>query len=249
MWFASWGAAAMLAFLSAGQRQPSGFVVRLDFRVLAFTAAISILTGILFGIAPAILATRVDLTPALREAAGVSKFGAASRQAGFNLGHGLVVVQVALTMVVLAAAGLLVHTLANLKSINPGFDSRNVLLFDIHSWLAVRPERSEWLFPSQSGTPLHDRNLLRRKVWPVCDRLSIARFGWHTLRHTFSTHGGTSGVPLPVMQSLLGHTSAETTMLYTHPLAGAQREAVEKLASILFPNVPIPHDSQLAKVG
>ena len=41
-----------------------------------------------------------------------------------------------------------------------------------------------------------------------------------------------------VLQSILGHASAETTMLYTHPLVEAQREAVEKLARVLFPNVP-----------
>jgi hypothetical protein len=51
------------------------------------------------------------------------------------------------------------------------------------------------------------------------------------------------------MQSLLGHTSAETTMLHMHPLAEPQREAVEKLARILFPNVPILEHSRLAKVG
>ena len=97
---------------------------------------------------------------------------------------------------------------------------------------------SAWLFPSRAGTPCHDRNLLLRNIWPVCDRLSIPRFGWHSLRHTFTTYGGNSGVPMPVMQSLLGHTSAEMTMLYTHPLRDAQRKAVERLAEILFPNVP-----------
>jgi integrase len=122
-----------------------------------------------------------------------------------------------------------------------------LLVSAIGCWLKVRPEGSRWLFPSEAGTPYLDRNLLCRKVWPVCDRLGIVRFGWHTLRHTFSTFGGSSGVPLPVMQSLLGHTSAETTMLYTHPLAGPQREAVEKLSSILFRDVPIQGDSYLGK--
>jgi integrase len=125
----------------------------------------------------------------------------------------------------------------------------HLLVSAIRCWLAIRSQGLDWLFPSGAGTPYHDRNLLRRKVWPVCDRLGIARFGWHTLRHTFSTFGGNSGVPLPVMQSLLGHTSAETTMLYMHPLAEPQREAVEKLARILFPNVPILEHSRRAKVG
>jgi site-specific recombinase XerC len=88
-------------------------------------------------------------------------------------------------------------------------------------WLAIRPQDSHWLFPNDAGNPYYDRNLLRRRVWPVCDQLSIPHFGWHSLRHTFTTYGGNSGVPLPVLQSLLGHTSMETTMIYTHPLLEA----------------------------
>lgn len=114
----------------------------------------------------------------------------------------------------------------------------SVLLSALRRWIEVRPSRSEWLFPSEAGTAQYERNLLRREVWPLCDRLGIVRFGWHSLRHTFSTYGGNSGVPLPVLQYLLGHASAETTMIYTHPLAEAQRRAVEQMATILFPNVP-----------
>ena len=112
------------------------------------------------------------------------------------------------------------------------------VLTAIGQWMVIRPRGTEWLFPSEAGTPYHDRNLMRRGMKPVCKRLGIPPFGWHSLRHTFSTYNGNSGVPMPVLQSLLGHAHAETTMIYTHPLEGAQREAVEKLASILFPNVP-----------
>jgi len=108
----------------------------------------------------------------------------------------------------------------------------------LEAWLHVRSDDSQWLFPNEAGKPYYERNLLRRKLWPVCDRLGIPRFGWHSLRHTFSTYGGNSGVPLPVLQYLLGHASVETTMLYTHPLAEAQRMAVERMASILLPNAP-----------
>ena len=113
-----------------------------------------------------------------------------------------------------------------------------ILSSALRSWLEVRPNGSEWLFPSGAGTPQNDRNLLRREVWRLCNRLKMPRFGWHSLRHTFSTYGGNSGVPLPVLQYLLGHASVETTMIYTHPLAEAQRRAVEQMATILFPNVP-----------
>jgi len=113
------------------------------------------------------------------------------------------------------------------------------VLPDLEAWLRVRHDGSEWLFPNEAGKPYYERNLLRRKLWPACDRLGIPRFGWHSLRHTFSTYGGNSGVPLPVLQYLLGHASLETTMLYTHPLGEAQRMAVERMASILLPNAPL----------
>jgi len=108
----------------------------------------------------------------------------------------------------------------------------------VRRWLERRAMASEWLFPSAAGTPYHDRNLLRRQVWPVCKRYGIARFGWHSMRHTFSTYNGNHGVPLPVLQSLLGHANAETTMIYTHQLEGPQRQAVKALQSVLFPIVP-----------
>jgi len=114
----------------------------------------------------------------------------------------------------------------------------SALLEALRAWLAVRPWESEWVFPNDAGEPYYDRNLLRRKFWPVCDQLGIPRFGWHSLRHTFSTYGGNSGVPLPVLQYLLGHASVETTMIYTHPLLEAERRAVEQIAALLLPSAP-----------
>jgi len=108
----------------------------------------------------------------------------------------------------------------------------------LQSWLSRRSANSDWLFPSAAGTPLRDRNLMRRHVWPACSRLGIPRFGWHSLRHTFSTYNGNAGVAVPVLQSLLGHANPETTMIYTHPLEDVKRRAVEDLALLLFPNVP-----------
>jgi integrase len=105
-------------------------------------------------------------------------------------------------------------------------------------WLSMRPGRSDWVFPSRAGTPLRDRNLVRRHLWPACTRLGIPRFGWHSLRHTLSTYDGNAGVAVPVLQSLLGHASPETTMIYTHLLELVKRQAVEDLTRLLFPNVP-----------
>jgi len=108
----------------------------------------------------------------------------------------------------------------------------------LKQYLTIRQAGSGWLFPSDAGTPLDDRNLIRRQVEPISDRLGIRRFSWHALRHTFSTLAGNLGTPLPLLQSLLGHTSSETTMVYTHPLEAEKRQAVENLARVLFPNVP-----------
>ncbi len=121
---------SLVAFMSHGGHWPAHLSVQLDLRVLIFTVAVSLLTGILFGLAPAFRGVRVDLTPALKESAGALA-GRITRGRWLNLGGGLVVAQVALSVLVLAGAGLLVRTLENLQSINPGFEKRNVLLFEI----------------------------------------------------------------------------------------------------------------------
>jgi integrase len=87
---------------------------------------------------------------------------------------------------------------------------------------------------------------MRRHLWPACVRLGIRRFGWHSLRHTFSTYNGNAGVAVPVLQSLRGHASGETTMVCTHALENVKRKAVETLAGILFPNVPTSVELRLA---
>src|SRR5260370_39961814 len=109
---------------------PSHLTARLDLRVLGFTAAASLLTGVLFGLAPAFRGMRLDLTPALKESPSALA-GGASHGRWLNLGGTLVIAQVALAILVLSGAGLLVRTLKNLKNIDPGFDTRNVLLFDL----------------------------------------------------------------------------------------------------------------------
>jgi predicted permease len=129
--FAVWGVRAMTALILTNGDQAFPFLIAPDWRVLAFTIVVSILTGILFGLAPAFRGTRLDLTPALKESASTLPGGETHAGRRFHLGRALVVTQVALSMVVLLGAGLLVRTLQNLHRINPGFDTRNVLLFGI----------------------------------------------------------------------------------------------------------------------
>jgi predicted permease len=129
--FAYWGAHAIVSFVSSNQTRPLGFATGVDLRVLGFTLAISLFTGILFGIVPTLRGARVDLTPALKE--GERSSGSSGHAAGkwFSIGNALVVAQVALAIIVLVGAGLLVRTLQNLRSIDVGFDSHNILVFEI----------------------------------------------------------------------------------------------------------------------
>jgi len=131
------GARAIVSMVAGGQSRPLGFGPALDGRVLAFTAAISLLTGILFGLAPALRSLRRDLTPALKDGSGASIAGSSgARRRWWSMGNVLVVIQTALAIVVLTVAGLLVHTLTNLKTLNPGFDTRNTLTFGLDPRLA-----------------------------------------------------------------------------------------------------------------
>jgi predicted permease len=125
---AYWSVQSLVAFMSHGGLWPSHLAAHLDLRVLAFTAAASIFTGVLFGLAPTFRGIHLDLTPALKESPAALAT-AATRSRFLSLGGTLVIAQVALAILVLSGAGLLVRTLQNLKSINPGFDTRNLLLF------------------------------------------------------------------------------------------------------------------------
>jgi predicted permease len=128
---AYWGAHGLVDFALNHADSWFRFSAEIDWRVLGFTLAATLLTGLLFGIAPALRSVRIDLTPALKDAAG----GLGGRQGRFRLGNLLVVTQVALTVVVMVGAGLVVHTLQNLRSLDPGFATGNLLTFDVDATL------------------------------------------------------------------------------------------------------------------
>ena len=127
--FAIWGTRAIVTLFASSSDEPFGFSPGIDGRVLLFTFAAAVLTGIIFGLAPAFRGTRINLTPALKE--GTRSSAAEGRAGGrwFSMGSGLVITQVALAVVVLVGAGLLVRTLQNLRNVDPGFDTRNLLTF------------------------------------------------------------------------------------------------------------------------
>src|SRR5215813_704984 len=117
-----WGIRFLLALVASG-RTPVYLNVTLDARVLAFTAAASVLACVLFGLAPAWRATAVDLTPALKDS-----FRSAEGGARLGLGKSLVVLQVALSLSLLITAGLFARSLGKLYTLDAGFKKENVLL-------------------------------------------------------------------------------------------------------------------------
>ena len=110
----------------AGGDFPNAETITLDGRVLLFTLGIALLTAILFGLAPALRASRPDLNAVLRESERKTT-SASSRLAR----HALVISEVALAMVLLVGAGLMINTILHLKRVNPGFDYNRLLTMDL----------------------------------------------------------------------------------------------------------------------
>ena len=98
-------------------------VVHINLRVLAFTFAVSLLTGLIFSLAPAFESTRIDLNASLKD--GVKGTGEGS--GSHRLRSVFVVAEVALALMLLVSAGLLIRSFARLQSVDPGFSSGNVL--------------------------------------------------------------------------------------------------------------------------
>ena len=126
--FGIWGVRALMLLLTGGDtRFPAR--VDLNWHVLAAAALLTIVTGLSFGLAPALQAAQVDITPVLKETpAGERRFRA---RLGFSLSKMLVVSQVAISLLLLVAAGLFVRTLSNLRSLEMGFQRENVLVFTL----------------------------------------------------------------------------------------------------------------------
>ncbi len=125
-----WASSALVRLLGSG-RTPLYLSAGLDSRVLAFTAAVSILSGIVFGLVPALAATRVSVAPSLKET------GAQASLAGgrFRIGKALVGGQVALSLLLLVASGLLLRTLNRLQHVSLGFDQHALLTFEVRPGL------------------------------------------------------------------------------------------------------------------
>jgi len=129
--FAVWGI-RFLTLLLANGRDDLTLHPDLNWHVLGAAVALSLLTGLLFGLAPALQSTRVDVIPALKE----TRAGQPGSQRSFrraSLSQMLVAAQIGTSLLILVAAGLFVRTLSNLQSIQLGFNRENVLLFRMNA--------------------------------------------------------------------------------------------------------------------
>ncbi|MGH9647745.1 MAG: ADOP family duplicated permease [Bryobacteraceae bacterium] len=129
--FALGGVRSLTALLAnSGQGFP--LQADLNWHVFGIALVLSLTTGLLFGLAPALQATRVDVVPALKgDRTGEGRWR--RRFVPFRLSHALVVLQIGLSTLLLAGAGLFVRTLSSLRAVNLGFNRENVLLFKLNA--------------------------------------------------------------------------------------------------------------------
>lgn len=129
--FAAWGSRVLLRVVSSGP-DTVALDIHTDARVLGFTAALAILTGILFGLAPAFRATHVEVASTLKEnSRGV--MGGGSR---VSLGKVLVMTQIAISLLLLIGSGLFIRTLRNLENVQLGYAREKMVLIDVDSTTA-----------------------------------------------------------------------------------------------------------------
>lgn len=167
--FAYWSARLLLSYLPG--HETLSLNLDLDARVLGFTMTVSLLTGILFGLAPALRATRLDLTSALKDQTGGARIG----QSRLPLNKILVVTQVALSLFLLIGAGLFVRSLQKLRGLDLGFDRENVVLFSLDLGTGYDAARATNLFrrllerletlPGTRSASLSSYGLLSNNYW------------------------------------------------------------------------------------
>ncbi len=128
---AQWADALLLRMVSRASPGHEAIQIDLrpDARVLAFTLVVTVLSAIFFGLIPALRVTRVDLSPILKSSAGGTAFEAGNRR--LPAGKVLVIAQVAISLILLVAAGLFVHSLSKLSEMDLGFRRENLILFQV----------------------------------------------------------------------------------------------------------------------
>ena len=129
---------------------PNASVISLDWRVLLFALSLTLLTGIIFGLAPAWIVSRTDLNEALRESSANSTADSGRQR----LRNGLVISEIALALVLLTGAGLLVRTFLGLMQVDLGIDPTNVVTMEI--------DLPHYKYPAAENQTLFYRQMLQR---------------------------------------------------------------------------------------
>jgi len=159
---AVWGKELLIQW-AAWIRRGAALQADVDLRVLGFAVAISVLTGILFGVAPALRAGGTRLAPGVKV-----QIGHAGRSRAMT-GRLLIVAQVAVSLVLLVAAGLFLRTLRNLQHVDPGFARDHLLLF------RVKPEANG--YTAATIQPLYQRLLETLGTIPGAQGVALSRHG------------------------------------------------------------------------
>jgi predicted permease len=151
--FAFWADRLLMSAYLPSDSQGLKIATMPDLRILLFTIAVTMLTGLLFGLAPALQATKPDVAPTLKDQAGAVVGGGNSA-----LRKALVAAQVTLSLLLLIGAGLFVKSLSNLRALGPGFPAERLIGFELNPGMnGYSSERSRLFFrnltESLSGLP------------------------------------------------------------------------------------------------
>ncbi|HEX6313265.1 MAG TPA: ABC transporter permease [Gemmatimonadaceae bacterium] len=136
----------------------------IDWRVMAFTMALSVVTGVVFGLVPALRASRPDLVPALKNQSAADD----SRSRWLTARNGLVVAQVGLSLVLLIASGLFVRSLSRTRALDPGFDHERLLTVPLNIQLLR--------YTSEQGRSFYRDVIERVEAVPGVQSASISRW-------------------------------------------------------------------------
>ena len=197
---ASWGIDALLAF--APSDIPRLDTVSMDGRVLLFTTLLSILTGVAFGVAPALSASRPNLTEALKEGTRGSTEGKRNR-----LRSVLVVSAVALSLMLLAGAGLLLRSFIHVTGVDAGYDYRNAISLAISPRALAYPDEPKYM-------AFHERLTQELRAMPGVEKVGAVDsppLGPNESVYSFSVVGRP---PLPPGRGLSSKTVIATPGLF-----------------------------------
>ena len=129
--FVAFAGIRMITWLIANGRENFTLHAALNWPVLGFTFALAVIAGVLFGLAPAMQATKIDFTPALKDSRALGA-GSGGRRLGPRAAHVLIVAQIAVSLLLVIGAGLFVRTISNLNAIDVGFNRENILLVSLN---------------------------------------------------------------------------------------------------------------------